>query len=78
MPHIKASNIDIFIIKDISHNNACYLINDLASNHISVILKFDRVNLVKKENTCMPNNQLVSRAHDMLTKMYSCGRANES
>jgi len=26
----------------------------------------------------MPNNQLVSRALNMLTKMYSCGRANES
>jgi len=26
----------------------------------------------------MPNNQLVSRALDMSTKMYSCGRANES
>jgi len=34
--------------------------------------------LINKENTCMPNNQLVSRALDMLTKMYSCGRANES
>jgi len=26
----------------------------------------------------MPNNQLVSRALDMLTKMYSCGRANDT
>jgi len=26
----------------------------------------------------MLNNQLVSRALDMLTKMYSCRRANES
>jgi len=34
--------------------------------------------ILSKENTCMPNNQLVSQALDMLTKMYSCGRANES
>jgi len=27
---------------------------------------------------CMLNSQLVSRALDMLTKMYSCRRANES
>jgi len=26
----------------------------------------------------MPNNQLVSRALNMSTKMYSCGRVNES
>jgi len=25
----------------------------------------------------MPNNQLISRALEMLTKMYSCRRAND-
>jgi len=34
--------------------------------------------VIDKENTCMLNNQLVSRALDMLTKMYSCRRVNES
>jgi len=48
-PHKNASNIDIFITKDIPYNCTCYSTNDLSSNHLLVTLKFDRVNLIKKE-----------------------------
>jgi len=50
-PHRNASNIDIFLIKDVPYNNSCYTINDLSSNHFLVLLKFDRVNLTKTELT---------------------------
>jgi len=51
MPRRNASNIDVFLIKDVSYNNTCYSENDLSSNHLPVILKFDRVNITKNELT---------------------------
>jgi len=44
-----ASNIDIFLTKDFSYNSTCYSENDLSSNYLPVILKFDRVNVIKNE-----------------------------
>jgi len=49
-PRRNASNIDLFLIKDVSYNNTCYTVNDLSSNHLPMILKFDRVNITKKTN----------------------------
>jgi len=51
MPLRNAFNIDIFLTKDLSYNSICYSENDLSSNHLPVILKFDRVNITKKELT---------------------------
>jgi len=44
-------DIDLFLTKDVSYNSTCYTINDLSSNHLPVILKFDRVNITKNELT---------------------------
>jgi len=46
-PRRKPSNIDLFLVKDVSYNSICYTINDLSSNHLPVILKFDQVNISK-------------------------------
>jgi len=48
-PHRKATNIDIFLTKDVSYTSSCYTENDLSSNHLPVILKFDCVNIAKNE-----------------------------
>jgi len=45
------------------------------SNHSNMKTKYNQRFIYFE---CMPNNQLVSRALEMLTKMYSCRRANES
>jgi len=50
-PHRKPSNIDLFLTKDVPYNYTCCTINDLTSNHLPVILKFDRVNIAKTEFT---------------------------
>jgi len=47
MPRRKPSNIDIFLVKDIPFNCSCYTINDLTSNHLPVIMKFDQVNITR-------------------------------
>jgi len=49
MSRRNASNIDLFLTKDISYNSTCYSENDLSSNHLPVILNFDRVNIAKNE-----------------------------
>jgi len=49
LPHRKASNIDIFLTKNVSYTSSCYTENDLTSNHLPVILKFDCVNVSKNE-----------------------------
>jgi len=51
VPRKNASNIDIFITKDIPYNYSCYTINDLSSNHLPVFLKFENVNIAKKNIT---------------------------
>jgi len=51
VPRSNPSNIDIFITKDIPYNCACYTMDELTSNHLPVILKFDRVNVSRTELT---------------------------
>jgi len=48
MPRRYASNIDVFLTKNLSFNSTCYSENDFSSNHLPV-LKFDRVNITKNE-----------------------------
>jgi len=47
LPRRNPSNIDIFLTKDLSYNSTCSTDNDLSSNHLPVILTFDRVNIAK-------------------------------
>jgi len=56
MPRSKPSNIDIYLTKDVPYNYVCNTINDLSSNHLPVILKFERINIVKNEITARKTN----------------------
>jgi len=51
LPRRNACNIDVFLTKDVSYNNTCYSENYLLSNHLPIILKFDRVNITKNKLT---------------------------
>jgi len=51
VPHSNPSNLDIFITKDVPYNYICYTMDELTSNHLPVILKFDRVNVARTEFT---------------------------
>jgi len=45
----------------VPYNYACYTMNDLSSNHLPVILKYDRINIVKNEFTARKTNWTVYR-----------------
>jgi len=60
-PRSKPSNIDIYLTKDVPYNYVCYTINDLPSNHLPVILKYDRINIAKNEFTVRKTNSTVYR-----------------
>jgi len=51
VPRSNPSNLDIFLTKDVPYNNICYSMDELTSNHLPVMLKFDRVNVTRTECT---------------------------
>jgi len=48
-PRKNASNIDIYLAKNIYYNYTCNTLFDMSSHHFPVILKFENVNIVRNE-----------------------------
>jgi len=49
IPRRNASNIDLYLTKDVAYNCACYTVNDLSFNHLPVM--FDPVNVNRYKTT---------------------------